>query len=215
MSSLTGALLQQIGKPVRGLLQKRNVGYGPDGFVLLAELLVVDDLRIADNDAARIEVIVQCLALAQELRGEQQIEPLEPLMIILYVERTAIPDGDRRLDDHHGFGIDRQHQIDHLLHMARIEIVLDGIIVRRRGNDHELRIAIGGRPVERGLQMQRFFRQILFDVLVLNGRLTAVYQIYLLGNDIHGHDLMMLGQERGDGQAHIAGSGNCYLHILF
>lgn len=98
--------------------------------------------------------------------------------------------------------------------MARIEIVLDGIIVRRRGNDHELRIAIGGRPVERGLQMQRFFRQIFLDVFVLNGRLAAVYQIDLLGNDIHGHDLMMLGQERGDGQAHIAGSGNCYFHII-
>lgn len=98
--------------------------------------------------------------------------------------------------------------------MARIEIVLDGVVVRRRGNNHELRIAIGSRPVERGLQMQRFLRQILFDVLVLNGRLAAVYQIYLLGNDIHGHDLMMLGKERGDGQAHIAGSGNCYLHII-
>lgn len=96
--------------------------------------------------------------------------------------------------------------------MARIEIVLDGIIVRRRGNDHELRIAIGGRPVECGLQIQRFLRQILLDVFVLNGRLAAVYQINFLGNDIHGHDLMMLSQQRGNGQAHIAGTCNCYLH---
>lgn len=59
-----------------GIFLGIRVAKGIDGGILLGKLLVVDDLRITHDDAAGIEVIVKSLALAQELRREEQVELL-------------------------------------------------------------------------------------------------------------------------------------------
>ena len=56
--------------------------------------------------------------------------------------------------------------------------------------------------------MKRFFGKITFDVLILNGRLTAIHHVDFLGHDVHGGDLVVLCQKGGDTQADIAGTGN-------
>ena len=60
--------------------------------------------------------------------------------------------------------------------------------------------------------MELLFRQILFDVLILNGRLSVVDQRDALGNDVNRHDLIVLRQQHCQRKTHIAGSGNGKLH---
>ena len=60
--------------------------------------------------------------------------------------------------------------------------------------------------------MELLFRQILFDVLILNGRLSVVDQRDALGNDVNRHDLIVLRQQHCQRKTHIAGSGNGKFH---
>ena len=128
-------LLKQFRKCMRGLLQERYVGQGADGIVLLRELRMFDYLGYTHDDAARIEVVVKGLALTQELRGEYQVQPFQPLLPVLHVEAPAVAHGDGRLDDHHGGGVHLQHQVDDLLHVRGVEVVPDRVVVRRGRDD--------------------------------------------------------------------------------
>ena len=46
-----------------GIFLGFGIAEGIDGGILFGELLIVDDLRIAHDDATGIEVVVKCLAL--------------------------------------------------------------------------------------------------------------------------------------------------------
>ena len=111
-------------------------------------------------------------------------------------------------------GIGLNDQLDHRLHGAGIEVVLLAVVVGRRGDDHEVRIPIRRFGVQRGGQVEFLFREILLNVFVLNGRLAAVDLLHLLRDDVHGRDVVMLRQQRGDGQADIAGARDCDVHNL-
>ena len=94
---LERTLLQQCREGMRRLLQLRHVRYGPYGSVFLPEASVVHHLRITHDDATRIQVVIQRLALSEELRREQQVQLpslhlrrlLEPLRI-LHVQAPAV-----------------------------------------------------------------------------------------------------------------------------
>ena len=66
-----GALYEQGGKGASSLAEAIDVGDGGDGLVFIGEVGVVHLLRVADDDAARVEVVVEGLALAQELGGRR------------------------------------------------------------------------------------------------------------------------------------------------
>ena len=201
------ALLKQFRERMRGLLQERYVGESPDGPVLLRELRMFDYLGYAHDDAARIEVVVKGLALPQELRGEYQVQPPQALLPVLHVEAAAVAHGDGGLDDHHGGRIDLQYQVDDLLHVGGVEVVPDRVVVRRGGDDDVLGVRVCPAAVQGGRQVQGFLRQVLLDVLVLDRGPAAVDQVYLLGDDVHGGDTVVLGQQGGEAESNVACAG--------
>ena len=212
---LLGPLLQQGGEGTGGLGEGRDVGDGTDGAVLLLETRVVDELGRADDDARGVEIVVQSLALAQELGGEEQVEAADALGGVAQVERAAVAHGDGGFYHHHGLGVDAQHQVDDLLDVRGIEIVLLGVVVGGGGYDHEIGVAVGRRAVECGSEVERLFSKVALDVLVLDGRLPAVDHVNLFGNDVDGRHVVVLGQQRGDAHPHVARPGHRYVVFLF
>ena len=89
----------------------------------------------------------------------------------------------------------------------RVEEVLDGVVVRRSGDDHEVGVAVGGSAVERGCQVQLLLCQVFLDVLVLNGRDAVIDFLHFLGDNVDCRHLMVLTEQRGDGQADVARAG--------
>ena len=147
------SLLQQSCEGARRPLEVRYVRNGLQGAVLLLELGAVYHLRHSDNDPAGIEVVVQGLALAQELRGEQQVKPPHALPPVLHVQAAAVAHGDGGLDDHHRVRVDLQHEVYDLLHVRGVEVVAHGVVVGRCGNDDELRVGVGLPSVQRRHQV--------------------------------------------------------------
>ena len=138
-----------------GIFLGFGIAKGIDGGILLGEFLVVDNLGIAHDDATGIEVIVERLALAQEFGGEKEVEFLVAqfrrtgeLQGIAHIEVAAITHRDGTLDDHHGIGVDRNHQVDDILNEMGVEEILYRIVVGGNGNDDEVGIAISTGAVE-------------------------------------------------------------------
>ena len=119
-------------------------------------------LRSAHNDTAGIEVVIQSLALSQELRREDDIFRSKPFSYIF-----GIANRDGTLDDHDGIGINALYQLNDFFHMRGVEIVLSRVVVGGSGNNHKVRIAISCRTVKSSCQVQWLFRQIFFDIFVL------------------------------------------------
>ena len=88
------------------------------------------------------------------------------------------------------------------------------IIVGRRCDNNKIRVLVGSFSVQRRRQVQVFLCQILFNVLVLNRRLLVIDKVNFFRDNIHCHDLMVLGQQRGNGQTDIASTCNCDFHSL-
>ena len=188
---LDGSLLEQGGE---------GVGGGVEAAVAL---------RPSDDDTAGIEVVVQGLALAQELRGEDDV-----VAVVFAPHAVTISHGDGRLDDHDGLRIHLHDELDDLLDMARVEIVLLRVVVGRRGDNHEVGIAVGGGPVEGGREVQVLLREVLLDIFILYGRLAPVDHIDLLGDDVDGFHLMVLAEQCGDAQSHVASAGYRYFNFF-
>ena len=127
------------------------------------------DLGVAHDDAAGIEVVVEGLALAEELGREEQVQFLHAALGVLQVEAAGIAHGDGGLDDHDGIGIDLQNQVDDFLDMAGVKIVLYRVVVGRGGDDHEVGVGIGPATVEGGGEQQRLLGQVALDIVVLDG----------------------------------------------
>ena len=186
---LDGPLLQKPRKGVRGLHQAGVLQVG------------------AHDDAAGVEVVVQGFALAQKLRAEQDVAAAG-----LLADRGGIPHRDGGLDDEDGVGVHLQHKVDDLLHRRGVKEIFLAVVVRRRGDDHKVGVAVGGAAVQRGHKVQRLFGEVFLDVFVLDGRLAAVDLFHLFGQDIHRRHMVVLRQQRRDGQPHIAGTGHCNVH---
>ena len=175
-----------------------------------------------DNNAGGVEIVVQGLTLPQEFRAENNVGGS-----VFFADGGGVAHGDGGLNDHDGIGIDLAYQLDHRFHRGGVEVILLAVIVGGGSNDHEIRISIGALAVQRGSQVQLLFRQIFFNILVLNGGLSSVDEIDLFRDDVHSGDMVVLGKQCGDGQSHIAGArhGNfagfdtglgdrfCFVHI--
>ena len=98
--------------------------------------------------------------------------------------------------------------------MAGVEVVPDRVVVGRGRDDHEVRVGVGLPAVQCGGEVERLLGKILLYVLVLNGRLPAGEHLHLLGDDVHGGHMMVLGQKSRYAQSHVACAGYCYSVIL-
>ena len=179
------ALLKEGGKGAGGFVQVR-VAFGA-----------------SHDDARGIEVVVEGFAFAEKFGGEEEVAAVEAL-----AQLRGVAYGDGALDDDDGVLVDVHHFAHHTFDGRGVEEVALHVVVRRGGDDDKVGFGIGFRSVEGGGQLKRFFGKITFDVLILNGRLTAIYHVDFLGHDVHGGDLVVLCQKGGDAQADIAGTGN-------
>ena len=199
ISVANGAFDEKGGEGAGGLFEV-VAGNLLDGFVGLVLLGELHHLGIAHNDAGRIEVVVQCLALAQELGREQEAELAGGIVAtlteqagILDIQTAAITHRNGALDNNRCLGTTLKNLVDDCLHGRGVEEVLLTIVVGGGGDDDKIGITIGRLGIERSYKVEFFFCKVLLDVLVLNGRHTTIDHIDLLGDDINSHNLMVLG----------------------
>ncbi len=122
--------------------------------------------------------------------------------------RRRVPDRDGGFDDHCRVRIALRDQPDDLLHRRRLEALGDIIVIRRDGNDDEVRIGIGGLGVERRAQVQGRVRQNLLHHVIPHGRLAAIDHADFFRHNIHHCHPMMLGQQHRHRHADVARAGN-------
>ena len=171
-------------------------------------------LRRAHHDAAGVQVVVERLALAQELRAEEDLLVAQPL-----TKARSVADRDGRLDDDPGVQVNRAHGGDGGLDGARVEEIPVGIVVGGRSDDDEVGARIGLRHVHGGVQVELALprlglRQESLDFVVLDRRLVVVDLLDLLGHNVQRVDLVVLREQDSEGQADVAGTGDSDLHII-
>ena len=157
----------------------------------------------------RIQVVVECLALAQELRAEDDVVTVE-----LLTNRCSVTNRNGALNHHDGFRVILNYQFDNSLNCGCIKEILLTIVICRCSNDHEICIGVCFLSIQSCCQIQFFFCQIFLNVFVLNRRLPIVDQFNLLRDDIHSRNMMMLAQQRSNGKSYIACARHCNFQIL-
>ena len=185
--SLRCALLQQRRKQMRVRLRRRTAA------------------RAADHNTARMQVIIQCPALAQKFRREQQPRAAKPAHNAL-----RVADRHRGLDDHKRAGIDPAHEREHRLHGRGVEDLLLGGVVRRRGDDDHVCRAVG--PLG-GRERERLRAQKVRDLGVDDRRDAAVDVFGFGGGRGHGGDGVVLREQHRLRQTDIAHAGYGDVHI--
>ena len=171
--------------------------------------LIAPSCRTAHDDAARVEIVVECLALAQKLGREDHVVRVELLADVFRVAH-----GNGALYHHDGPWVYSLHLFNHFLHVRRVKVILYRVIVGGSGDYHEVRVLVCAFSVSSGCQMQFLFRQIFFDIFILNRRFPPVDHVHLFRNHVHRSHLVVLAQQGCDAEAHIARSGYGYFQVF-
>ena len=161
----------------------------------------------ADHDAARVEVIVQGMALAQKFRAEQNMRIVE-----FFAHRRRISNRHGGFDDHSRLRRILPGQRQHGFDAGSIKIILFWVVVGGGGDHDDIRAGVGGCGIGRGVQIQRLFGQILLNFPISNGAFAGCQQGYLFGQDIYRPYLVVLGQQHTDAETHITSTGNGNFH---
>ena len=168
----------------------------------------------ADNDAARMQVVIERLGLPQELWTEDDV-----LHAILGSHGFRVANRNRGLDDHEDVRIYLQRPLDGIFHGTRVKEVVHIIVIGRCGDDDKLRRLIGcflircRVKVQRPLPGSRLAEKPL-NLIVLD---RADELVQFLGLRFRGGDscdFMLLGEQDGEAQSDISYSGYCDLHVL-
>ena len=160
----------------------------------------------SDDNTGRIKVIIQSLALTQELRAEDDIVAVE-----LLTHTCSVTNRDGALDNHNGFWIVFDDQFNDSFYSTCVKKVLLAIVICRCSNHHEISITVCLLCIQRCGQIQFLFCQILFNVLILNRRLFVIDQLYFLRNDIYCRHLVMLRQQRSNRKTNITSTSHSNL----
>ena len=178
-------------------------GNGFDCLVFLIEL--VNHLWITNDDAAGVEVVVECLTLAQEFGREEQAElvcgvpaHLFELLGILYIQATAVTYGNGTLDNHCCLWVHFKNKVYYILNVVGVEEVLLWVVVGRCCNDNEIGIAVCLATVECGTQVQFLFCEVFLYIIVLYGRYAIVDFFNFFRNYIHCDNFVVLCQQSGN-----------------
>ena len=140
-----------------------------------------------DNDTRRIKVIVQCLALSQKFRTEDDIVAVE-----LFTNSSRIANWDRGLNHHNSFWVVLDNQLDNCFNCTCVEKVLLAIVICRSSDYYKISIRVCFPRVQSRGQIQSFFCQVFFNVFVLNRRLLVINQFHFLWNNVHSSHLVVL-----------------------
>ena len=155
--------------------------------------------RVSDDDARRVQVVVQGTALTQELRREQdrQVRMLLP-------HSPGEPDRDRRLDHNRGRRRKLRHLRNHALNAGGVEEVQLGVVIRRRRNDDEVRAGKNCRTIRGRPQRQITSLEELRDQRINHRRPACGDVGHAVGRNVHGRHVVMLGQQHRHRSAHVA-----------
>ena len=97
--------MKKLSEGLGSLFHLSDICHFQNGIIFFLEVFTFDNLRITHDDATGIEIIIKSLALAKELRGEEEIELLHSFCCILDVEVSSVTNRDGTLDDHHCIGV--------------------------------------------------------------------------------------------------------------
>ena len=166
-------------------------------------------LRSTHDDTARVEVVIQSLALAEEFRGEDDV-----FRARLPADALRVPYRYRALDHHDRIRVHALDELYDLLHVARVEVVLHRVVVGRGGYHHEIGVPVGRCPVEGRHEVKVLLRKVFLDVVILDRGFPAVDQVHLFGDDVHRRYMVVLAQKGRDAQAYVAGAGYGDSYVL-
>ena len=164
----------------------------------------------ADNDAARMQVVVKRVPLTQELGAENDTG-----IAALLADALGVAHRHRRLDDNPSIRVHGTHRIHRRLDGRGVEVIQVGIVVGGCGNNYVLRALVGLARIERRPKLKPHLipvAQEALNLLVADGALPPVEQVDLLGHHIDDGHLVALCEQQSDGQAHIARPGDGNLH---
>lgn len=90
-----------------------------------------------------------------------------------------------------------------------IKIVSYRVIVSRSCYHYKIRVTICRCAVKCGCQIKIFPGKVFLDIFITDGRSAAVDKLYLLWNDVHCRDPVMLSEQCRQAQTDIAGARDC------
>ncbi len=151
---------------------------------------------------------MQGLAFAQEFRGKKDVVGTQ-----LLAQAGGIADRDGRTDQDQRIGIDLVHGPRHGFDAGGVEIVGVGIVVRRRGDHREVAAGDGRRQVGGRGQVEPAVGEVFLDIGVDDRALAGIHRGHAVFGNINGGDVVVLGQQHGVRQPHIADTNHSYLHV--
>ena len=140
-----------------------------------------------NNDTGRIKIIVQSLALTQKLWAENDVVAVEFL-----TNTCSVTNRNRTLDNHNGFRIVLNDQLDDCFHRTGVKEILLAIVVCRCSDYYKISITVCFLSIQSRSQIQLFLCQILFNIFILNRRFLIIDKFNFLRNDIHSSHLVVL-----------------------
>ena len=148
-----------------------------------------------------MDVVVESLALAEELGGEDDVESGALLA-------NPLDESHRncRLDDDRRLGGEFLYQVEDSVDARGVEIILVRVIVRRGGDDDEVRTPVRVLRISGGTQVQVVVSQVLRDQGIDDRRLSVVDHRDAFGVDVDCNDTVVLGEQHCIGHADIAQS---------
>ena len=105
--------------------------------------------RSADYDAARVEIVVEGLALAEELRREYYV-----FRAVFSADTFGVSNRDGGLYHHNGMRVYLKNEFNDSLHGRGVEEVALAVIVGRRSYDDKLRVTVGRTSVKGCTEVQ-------------------------------------------------------------
>ena len=165
-----------------------------------------------DDNAARMEVVIECLGLSEELRAEDDV-----INAVFLAYGVGVADRDGGLDDHHDIGVDLQHVLDRVLDCGGVEEVVDVVVVGGRRNDNEVGARVGCVLISRSDQVELagafvHLAEETLDLFVLDraDELVELFRLGFGGGD--GGDFVFLGEQDSQAEADISDACDGYLH---
>ena len=153
----------------------------------------------ANDDTGRIQIVIQSLGFTQEFRAEDNI-----LAVELLTNRSGVTNRNRGLDDHDSVRVILHDQLDHRLNSRCVEVLGVAIVVGRGRNNNKVRIRVCSLCIQCCGQIQIFFCQIFFDIVILNRGFLIVNHIDLSLHNIDCNHLMVLREQHSQRKTYIS-----------
>ena len=164
----------------------------------------------ADDYTGRVQVVIQRPGFPQEFRAENYTVAVE-----LLTHGCCESHRNSGLYYHYSIGVAVYDALYDRLHRRSIEEILLAVIIGRRGDHDEIRVAVRSLRIQGRGQIQLLLSQILLYVLIPYRRLPPVDQLHLLRHDVHCRHRVVLSDEYRYGKSYVTCSCYCYFHNTY